>query len=94
MKFFQRMDLKNHLRIHTNEKAFKCSRCTSDFRDLKSLKRHSFLSHKTKKIYICECEEDFEFYKDFLSHRRTHHQEREVKNDDEIHEIIYIPVKE
>lgn len=51
--FVQSSHLKNHKRIHSDERPFPCNRCKARFRQLWNLKTHK-KTHTGEKLFICE----------------------------------------
>ncbi|XP_019740105.1 gastrula zinc finger protein XlCGF26.1-like [Hippocampus comes] len=64
--------LTEHMRVHTGEKAFRCSDCDKSFKEKSALMRHNVL-HSREKPYTCSvCGEKFSPKLDLATQARTH----------------------
>ncbi len=65
-------NVKEHVRIHTGAKPYKCSICAKDFRFHSSLSQH-LKTHTNEKAYKCEvCGKAFAHSSNLSQHRKTH----------------------
>ena len=70
--FRQLGNLKNHMRIHTNERPYECDVCEKRFRDSSNLKKHMRI-HTNEKPYECDvCDKAFRESQHLKRHKRTH----------------------
>nr|XP_023476460.1 zinc finger protein 619 isoform X1 [Equus caballus] len=74
--FNQHTDLRQHQRIHTDEKPYKCKECGKGFRYKSKLSRHQKI-HTGEKPYSCqECGQAFSQNSHLLQHQKLHGGEK------------------
>lgn len=66
------INLRNHLRCHTNGEKFSCNKCSFTCKLLKYLKQHE-LTHMDRKPYLCDlCTRSFRKMRDLNKHMAVH----------------------
>ncbi|KAJ0177617.1 hypothetical protein K1T71_006490 [Dendrolimus kikuchii] len=67
---------KYHMRVHRNERTYKCDVCSAGFVQMSKLQRH-MLKHTEEKKYVCtECNKAFNNLTSLRKHGLTHTEER------------------
>ena len=73
-------DRKIHMRIHANEKIYKCTICTKGFVQKSNLNTHITMTHTDDRRHECGiCQKRFFRNSDLKLHKQTHVQQRLFK---------------
>ena len=72
--FHKPSDLERHVKTHTNERSFSCSKadCSKSFSLKSTLKRH-FRTHDKLKFECNVCQSDYQSVRSLQNHMRIHH---------------------
>lgn len=76
--------LTSHMKIHNNERNYKCRLCDMASNSSGNLRKHMVKIHGTDKVYKCDdCDELFKLFVEFKNHKKNHHDviEEEITVD-------------
>ena len=80
-KAFKKLfNLKQHMRVHTNEKLLKCAQCKKRFNDRSSMNKHTKTVHADLRPYTCSlCEKCLTSSSHLKDHQVTHTNQKEFQ---------------